>query len=180
MTIKELISKAEKLLEYHKATNENKNCDKCQQSIEKKPYYSFTMKAIQGKSELYEVLSKIVNDTDISSNYTYQWLYYALSDFTDTLDDNATIEELENLDLMEMTDSSIDVYTNNLTEWLANSVYHQYYVDQAIDEYDCKETSKALMVGQGLAIQEIYETTRQGLVEFYKTIEDEEETRGIE
>ncbi len=57
----------------------------------------------------------------------------------------------------EIVDSLVDIYTNNLTEWLADNNYNVYYLEEAQKEFGpIEDGSKLLSMAQYMAIDEIY------------------------
>lgn len=82
---------------------------------------------------------------------TYADLMQKITDYN--LD---TIDELEDV-RGEIVDSHIDIYTADLTKWLASDINNVDYISQALDEGDNIGTDgfRLLSVAQYLAIDEV-------------------------
>lgn len=72
-----------------------------------------------------------------------------LSDYEIT--DNDKLEDIRS----EAVDSMVDIYTADLTKWLASNINNVYYLTQAIEEFECKDGFKALSMAQYIAIDEV-------------------------
>lgn len=95
------------------------------------------------------------------------WIYQKFSDILGTLVDYEikTIDDLQD-NRSEVVDRLVDVYTSDLTEWLNQSPYNVYYIDEAVKELGA--TENVLGQAQYLAIDEIY-------TEIVTLLENEEE-----
>ena len=72
-----------------------------------------------------------------------------LSEYTlNTVDD---IEDIRD----EAVDSMVDIYTHDLTAWLASDIANVYYLTQAMDELQPDDGFKLLAAAQYIAIGEV-------------------------
>lgn len=77
---------------------------------------------------------------------TFADLLYRLQDYNvETIDD---IEEIRH----ELVESYIDIYTSDLTKWLANRVSNVYYLTEALEEHGTTDGITALQMAQFIAI----------------------------
>lgn len=93
------------------------------------------------------------------NDYTYIWLNSFLSNVIDEIErsDFTDFEELEesiNNIISEWIDSETDIYTSDLTEWLADNNINQYYLEEVIKEFPSGNNHIAL--AQYKAIEELY------------------------
>ncbi|MCD6436223.1 MAG: hypothetical protein J7L15_07525 [Clostridiales bacterium] len=111
------------------------------------------------ENELYNDMSKIIWDLKeyMSEDTAYYGVVSALSYLDRELTEDLT---LDREDITQEIDSIVDVYTGRLTEWLNESINHEYYLTEAIKE-GATEGFKALMLAQFKAYEEA----------FYKVIE---------
>ena len=114
--------------------------------------YTFNEKVIN--QEIRDILFKADFKID---DYHYRWLAYAFDSIREHLELNDDLKEFE---IYEASNSSIDVYTGCLTEWLASNVERVYYLTEAI-ENDCKDGFQALQQAQSTEIQEVYNMALQ-------------------
>jgi len=68
------------------------------------------------------------------------------------------IDSMENIDdkRAELVDSLVNVYTSDLTAWLASDINNVYYLTEAIDQYEAKDGFRALATAQSIFIDEIF------------------------
>lgn len=106
------------------------------------------------------------------NDYTYEWLnsfLYSVIDFigyTDFDNFNELQEKIRDI-LYEWADSETDVYTSDLTQWLADNNTNQYYLEEAIKEYP--EADNHIQLAQYKAIEEIYNNALNVLIDDLKS-----------
>lgn len=85
------------------------------------------------------------------------WIFGTYADILQKLEDY-TISDIDDVYEYrgEIVDSLVDVYTADLTKWLADSVYNVEYLTQALEEYDPKDGFQLLTMAQYLAIDEVF------------------------
>lgn len=84
------------------------------------------------------------------------WIFSTYESILSTFD-GYTINSADDLEehRAEVVDSCVDVYTSDLTAWLASSVYNVEYLDEAMSEYEPKDGIGLLTYAQSIAINEI-------------------------
>jgi hypothetical protein len=85
------------------------------------------------------------------------WTYGTYADLMQRVTeyDVVTINNLEDV-RSEIVDSYVDIYTADLTKWLAEDIRNVYYITQALEEYGTFEDGfKLLAMAQYLAIDEV-------------------------
>ena len=106
------------------------------------------------------------------NDYTYEWLNSFLFQVIDLLgyddfDDFDELNEKINEDLIyEWIDSETDIYTSDLTSWLADNNTNQYYLEEAIKEYP--QADNHIQLAQYKAIEEVYQNALNILIEDLK------------
>lgn len=120
----------QKLLEIIKEAN---NCMEYHPETDKPEYYSFKMEAITDKNPVYRVLSDIVYNADVSTNFAYQMvseaidaLEYIISNENDTIDTDNLSDQIA-----EQADSNTPIYNSEIMEFVGDNPYS---VDEAIKE----------------------------------------------
>lgn len=105
------------------------------------------------------------------NDYTYEWLNSFLYSVIDLIgyENFDTIDELSDKiqDLIpEWVDSSVSVYTNELTNWLADNNTNISYLEDSIKENPSAENH--LQLAQYKAIEEIYNNAFNILIKHLK------------
>ena len=105
------------------------------------------------------------------NDYTYGWLNSFLSNVIDLLNYSSfeSVEELKEAieeNLNEWVDSEVDVYTSDLTEWLAHNNSNIAYLNDVQNELG--DSDNVLMSAQYLAIQELFNEFLPLLIEDLK------------
>lgn len=160
--MKKTITKALALFERHEAIKEH--CDKCNQTREREPWYSFTREAIKENSPLYSRLSDIIHDSKTGEDYAYNWVVRALETIDEMIDEEEKDPDtLADLDFSEAVDGEVDVYTSELMRWLSSSVANIYFLDEVAKEYGA--TENVLGIAQYKAIEEIFYAVRDALMD---------------
>jgi hypothetical protein len=126
----------------------------------------------KNRDEIFKIYGEI--DKEILSpfnDYTYNWLNSFLSNVIDFINHNDfnDFEELENSIqnvLYEWVDSETDIYTSDLTAWLADNNTNQYYLEEAIKEYP--EGENHIQMAQYKAIEELFNNALNVLIEDLK------------
>ena len=96
---------------------------------------------------------------------------FIFSKFEDILSrlEDYTINKADDLDdnRPEIVDSMVDVYTSDLTAWLAEDIRNVYYLNEALESHTERDTDgfKLLAMAQYLAIDEIYGAVAEYLTE---------------
>lgn len=93
------------------------------------------------------------------NDYTYEWLNSFLYNVIDFIEDNdfTDFDELEdNISdiIFEWIDSETDIYTSDLTKWLADNNSNTSYLEEAIKENPSADNH--LQLAQYKAIEELY------------------------
>lgn len=100
------------------------------------------------------------HDDRLPDDWKYQFVYDALGIIEDA-DEDADLD-----DMGEAIDSSVDVYTSRLLQWLANHVDSVGYVDDTVKEYGWPTDGglcKVLMRAQYTEREEVYYSVRRSL-----------------
>lgn len=105
------------------------------------------------------------------NDYSYDWLHTFLCNVVDFIKNGEfeTLTELEeaiNENIPEWADSTTDVYTSDLTEWLHDNNNNQYYLSEASKE---GSHDNLLMVAQYKAIEELFYNALNCLMDDLKT-----------
>lgn len=84
------------------------------------------------------------------------WIYGTYADLMQKVSeyDLKTIDDLENV-RYEIVDSCVDIYTADLTKWLASNINNVYYLGEASREYGSMDGFQLLAVAQYKAIDEV-------------------------
>lgn len=91
--------------------------------------YSFTLDAIENKPEGYEELSDLI--FKLKENMAEDFIYSTIVDYLDLVES----EEEASDDVAESyLENCVSVYTSDLLGWLASSILHTSYVDDALAE----------------------------------------------
>lgn len=108
------------------------NCPTCNKEHNagaySKPWHSFTLEAIQSKSEDYEAVSTLIRDSAPDGDAGYEWtasVLEAIKDGEITNEDN----------ISEWADSSTPVYTWDLLQWFAKSTNRLDLISDMQSEY---------------------------------------------
>jgi hypothetical protein len=126
----------------------------------------------KNSSEVFELFGKEEYDVLTPFNdYTYEWLNSFLYSVIDLIgyENFDTIDELSDKiqDLIpEWVDSSVSVYTNELTNWLADNNTNVSYLEDSIKENPSAENH--LQLAQYKAIEEIYNNAFNILIKHLK------------
>ena len=127
----------------------------------------------KNRDEVFNIFGK--EEKEILSpfnDYTYEWLnsflysvidYIGYSDF-DNFDE--LNEKIQN-NLYEWVDSETDIYTSDLTQWLADNNTNQYYLEEVIEEYP--EAKNHIQLAQYKAIDELYNNALSELIKDLKS-----------
>lgn len=112
------------------------------------------------------------------NDYTYEWLnsfLYQVIDFLKVkdFDDYDEMEEAIRDVIYEWVDSETDIYTSDLTKWLADNNTNQYFLEEAIKENP--QANNHIQLAQYKAIEELYNNALNCLMEDLKTEFPEEE-----
>jgi len=115
------------------------------------------------------------------NDYTYEWLNSFLYSVIDLIgyENFDTIEELQEKiqdQMPEWVDSSVSVYTNELTKWLASNNSNTEYLETAIKEYPNADNHLAL--AQYQAIDELYNNALNVLINHLESKFEELESSG--
>jgi len=104
------------------------------------------------KMGAYDLITYIQKFVDADDNFIRKTVRRALEDFKDWQAKDE--EELDNY----LTEIKPELYTANLTKWLAESIYHCAYITQVLDDFgaDCKDGIQLLGMAHHSAIEEIY------------------------
>jgi hypothetical protein len=114
----------------------------------------------KNRDEIFEIFGK--EEKEILSpfnDYTYEWLNSFLYNAIDFIEDN-DFEDFDELKdniseiIFEWIDSEVDIYTYDLTQWLANNNSNTYYLEEAIKENPSADNH--LQLAQFKAIEELY------------------------
>lgn len=96
----------------------------------------------QLEKDLYNLTFKIKEETYLGIDSVHEFLYEALTAIVEN-------DDLENVSLQA------DVYTSDLTSWLAECVNHVDYITRAIEEFNVPDGFSALETAQSLAKQDV-------------------------
>ena len=135
-----------------------KEARQCFKRLENEKIWVFTDKALNEKLELYEKFSDLIHTTEADMDFIYEQIVNCLDLISDS--DIKSIAEAQDL-MHEGVDGHVDVYTANLTSWLASNIDHVYYLTRALEEHEPKDGFEALALAQYLAIEEIWQEVIQ-------------------
>lgn len=93
----------------------------------------------------------------------YEYAAQIISGLEDLIDDDYLADETPDEDIEQVLfDSLLDnnyleaeIYTSDLTAWLAESNYHIEYLDQALEEFGSKDGIQALQIANSVYKEEI-------------------------
>lgn len=128
---------------------------------DKKYFVCFTDEAFSSKSEHYEKISSLMYGFQLGQNFIYSTVGSALDEIAEL----ESWEALEEWETHEFCDGLVDVYTGQLTEWLNESNYHVYYLEDAVNELGATDGFAILTGAQYLAIQEVVEAVKSMMLE---------------
>lgn len=130
----------------------------------------FTDASVLNRTEDHEALSDaIYRLNDIARDYAYEWTRNYLQHVAETVD----LDDLEEV-AQTWSSESVDVYTSDLTEWLAASNYHIGYIDEVLQEWEPKTGSDLLTGAQEKARYDVAQAINEVLEKLAK--EDDEPT----
>lgn len=113
------------------------------------------------KEEIYNDFMDLIHGTEFLPD---DFRYSKTLDLINSLLDY-DIESLDDLTeySSEIIDSHVDIYNNDLTNWLSSNTLRLNYCNEGISEYGKQDdTIKTISIGQYIEIEEIY----NGLVEY--------------
>lgn len=115
-------------------------------------FASFKSAYIGEDDKYYNALSNVLHEFQAGENFKYKTLY----NFLEWLEDCQfeTIEDAQD-SIFEFCDAEIPIYTSDLTSWLAESNYHVYYLEDAVQEHGQTEGFKILSSAYYFAISEL-------------------------
>jgi len=155
-------------LQYHKS--EAKDYE------DKEPFYSFKSEVIRDTNEEYSKLSDAMHEIQTDEETVYDQVVNCLEwlgEKTEDEPDGVDVDDLRD-EMHEAVDSSVNVYTIDLTGWLHRTVYNVYYLSQALAEFGSPKDNDGfalLSIAQYLCHQEIWEAVLSILEE---ELEEEE------
>jgi DNA polymerase III gamma/tau subunit len=94
----------------------------------------FTEEALEDTHPLKDIrnqLTEIIRTANLNNEYAYDWTVEALELLHDL--DPQNEEKLQ--DALHEFENNVDIYTSDLTAWLADSSCHLDYVTQVLNEY---------------------------------------------
>lgn len=115
-------------------------------------YYASFKSEYIGDDSYYRLLSDVLHEFQASEAFKYETMYNFLVWIQES--DFECIEDAEDL-IHEFLDLEVPVYTADLTNWLSESNYHVFYIDDAINEHCQSEGFKVLSSAYYLAAQEL-------------------------
>lgn len=85
------------------------------------------------------------------------WVFGTFADLLQSLSDY-NINSLDDVDIYrdEIVDNYVDIYTANLTAWLASNINNLYYLTEALEQSDEKDGFKILALAQYIAIDDVF------------------------
>lgn len=86
----------------------------------------------------------------LPDDYRYQWIV----DVAEYIVDNS-VEETDRLNIPELIDSLVDVYTFNLTAWLHSNNSRMYYLTEALENYDISDGFQLLQMAMAFEVEEV-------------------------
>jgi hypothetical protein len=80
---------------------------------------------------------------------------------------NYTIDSIDYLDEIEseVITSYIDIYTHDLTKWLASDINNVYYITQVLEEQEIKDGFELLAAAQYQAIADVWQYVKDFIIE---------------
>jgi hypothetical protein len=104
----------------------------------------------------------------LPDDYKYRFIRDALGIISDNGGDDDVLQEA--------LDQSVDVYTSDLTHWLASAVSRVYYISEVLSEYggDIEDGFRLLMMAQYNERREVLDSVLQSLMDRLNEIEEEE------
>jgi len=127
------------------------------------------------KSNAFEVFGGVDSGVlNPFNDYTYEWLNNFLYDVIDFIgytefDDFDELRDLIQDTLSEWVDSSVSVYTSDLTEWLNSNNKNVYYMTEVAEEYNTTDGFNLLSQAQYKAIDEVYNNALSIMIDDLKT-----------
>ena len=116
-------------------------------------WIAFKGDVIMSGNEHYEKLSEVMRKIECSEDFVYEQTWNCLSWLVDgVLEDPDEIEDM----LLEAIDREVDIYTSDLTGWLNKSVWHVYYLGEALKLGSAEDGFQLLMRAQYCAIEEVW------------------------
>lgn len=112
---------------------------------------SFTHKAWEERTALYEALSDALFDMQTDEDSKYYWTLEYLELLSDQLSDVKDPTEEELSDCAHVFDEDVEIYTANLTRWLASNLDNVSWLEEALSEGSAKTAPNLLMLAQSYA-----------------------------
>ncbi len=104
------------------------------------------------------------------------WVYETVMHLASSFEERDSIEDIEDDSLHEIVDGQVDVYYSHLTDWLASHNGNLCLVDEACEELGRPDdTSKAIQLGQYMAIERIARAMLEAIGEEIEEREDQED-----
>lgn len=110
--------------------------------------------------DLLKITFKVSEDTNLSTDSVYEFTMEALGVIADASGD--TIDEIREAGY----EIEADAYTSSLIEWLNQSNYHVYYLDEAIKN-GATDGFNALYQAQQEAKQEVFNIVLDWMTDYY-------------
>jgi len=104
---------------------------------DKDAFYSFKREVRNPGNEAYRKLSDAMHEIQTDSDTVYNQVVNCLElldERTEDEPDGVDIDDLRD-DMIEGIDSSVSVYTTDLTKWLARTTWNVYYLGEALQEF---------------------------------------------
>lgn len=118
-------------------------------------YWKKTEAAPEWVAELCREAHRSWDDLMLPDDYRYQFIVDALDILSEFEDED---------DITSALESSVDVYTADLTAWLASSADRLIYCDDAAQEYGApRDTAHLLAMGQYAERREVLDAVRSFL-----------------
>lgn len=119
-----------------------------------------------------DMMDKLFNLDFKIDDYHYNWLNTVFNQLLERIDNNENLEDIDFDTLRDDIFSEIeaDVYTSDLTKWLASSEYRVYYLTEVLEEFEPKDGFQLLGLAQIREIEEVYNIG----IEFAKWLCEEE------
>lgn len=105
--------------------------------------YAFKPEVISSDNELYDILSDVIYQAEIRPDYAYNWMIEVLDMLEDA--DLKPGEALHDDIIYEYSESVTPVYNSELLEWLAASMSHISWVEEALSNYGWAHGDNSLM-----------------------------------
>lgn len=128
----------------------------------------------EAKDKISNVLYRLNDEEHICIDDVYDQSYWALEWLDEAFDAEDEPDEDDLRDqLEERVDSAVNVYTHDLTAWLHRSVWHVYYITEALEEYpDTDDGFKLLQIAQYRCFDVIWGNILQLILEEFENIEE--------